>query len=165
MLAEIGRVRGTRGEVIARSQTDVPGRLEQLKNAWLALPDGSDFEVKIEAAWQHKSDWVLKFHAIDSIEAAERLRGADLWVPLTERGNLAAGEFFQSDLMGCAVIDTGSGKSAGIVAGWQQYGGPPLMEVRNGEEESLIPFVAHLCEIDLDAKTIRVELPQGLLEL
>jgi len=165
VLAEILRTRGTRGEVVARSQTDVPGRIERLTSANVQLLDGSDVPVTIAAAWQHKGDWVLKFSGIDSIEAAERFRGADLWVPFTDRGILREGDFFRSDLIGCRVINRGKGEAIGVVAGWQEYGGPPLMEVQLNGREALIPFVAAECSVDLAGRTICMDLPEGLLEL
>jgi len=165
VIAEILRPRGNRGEVLARSQTDVPGRIESLRTAHARLADGSDVAVEIAAAWQHRGDWVLKFAGIDSISAAERFRGADLWVPLANRGMLPKGDFFQSDLIGCNVLANPTGQRVGVVHGWQSYGGPPLMEVKDGDRELLIPFISALCDIDLAARTIRMEIPEGLLEL
>lgn len=166
VLAEISRPRGIRGELLAVSQTDVPGRLETLKRAQVRLADGSDVEVEITAAWQYRGDWVLKFSGIDSMDEAERFRGADLWVPLAERSSLPEGEFFRSDLIGCAVLDGTTGRELGIVDGWQQYGGPPLLQVRVDGREVLIPFVQQIClKVDPEARLIRVDLPDGLLEL
>jgi 16S rRNA processing protein RimM len=166
VVAEILRPRGNRGEVLAKSQTDVPGRLENLKNAVARLANGSDVPIEIAEAWAHKGEWVLKFAGVDSIDAAERFRRADLWVPLPDRGTLPEGEFFQADLVGCAVTDAATGKCLGSVAGWQQYAGPPLMEVCVDGREVLIPFVSSICRnIDLGTRTITVELPEGLLDL
>jgi 16S rRNA processing protein RimM len=165
VIAEILRPRGNRGEVVARSQTDVPGRLEDLKSATAQLPGGSDVPVEIAAAWRHKGDWVLKFAGVDSIDAAERFRGADLWVPFSNRGTLAEGDFFQSDLIGCKVVTSDTGEHVGVVKSWYQYGGPPLMEVSAAGRELLIPFVAALCDVNLAERTIAVDLPQGLLDL
>ena len=165
VIADILRPRGNRGEVVARSQTDVPGRLESLKAATVQLADGSDVPVDILAVWQHKGDWVLKFAGVDSISAAERFRGSELWLPLAERGQLGGGEFFSSDLIGCRVLDKATGEEIGVIEGWQEYGGPPLMEVKMGMREVLIPFVMPMCEVDLAARTIRADLPEGLLDL
>jgi 16S rRNA processing protein RimM len=165
VLAQIMRTRGIRGEVVAHSLTDVPGRFEQLKSARLELTDGSDLSLDITAAWKHQGKWVLKFSGIDSPEAAQRLCGADLWVPRAERGQLEPGSFFRSDLIGCTVINAKSGERVGLVEGWQEYGGPPLMEVSENGRERLIPFVGQSCEVDLAARTIRAELPEGLLDL
>lgn len=166
VIAQILRPRGNRGEVVARSETDVPGRLEQLKRAQARLTDGSDLTVEVEQVWNHQGAWVLKFAGVDSIDSAERFRGADLWVPLADRGALASGEFFQSDLIGCQVIEKASGRCLGVVGGWQQYGGPPLMEVTVDTRDVLIPFVDSICcEVDLARRTIAVQLPEGLLNL
>ncbi len=164
VIAEILRARGNRGEVLARSQTDVPGRLETLRTAQVRLANGTDTQVKMEAAWPHKGDWVLKFAGVDSIAAAEKFRGADLWVPTSERGALPQGEYFQSDLVGCEVQDR-TGRVLGSLAGWQEYGGPPLMEVESGGRTALVPFSPEICEVRLGERTVIVELPDGLLEL
>lgn len=165
VIAEILRPRGNRGEVLARSQSDVPGRLEHLKRATAHLANGTDVPVEIAEAWPHKHDWVLKFFGIDSIDAAERFRGADLWLPFAERGKLAEGDFFEWDLIGCEVLDGATDKRVGRVEGWQSHGAAPLMEVRSGQRQVLIPFVSALSEVDLAARTIRVEIPEGLLNL
>ena len=165
VVAEIVRTRGVQGEVVARSLTDIPGRLEQLQSANAQLADGSSVPVQISAAWPHKTGWILKFSGVDSIEQAERFRGADLRVPFANRGSLDEGEFFQSDLVGCQIFNTATGESVGTVTGWQQYGGPPLMEVQSGVRQLLIPFVTPLCDVDLTARTIRMEFVEGLLDL
>ncbi|MDQ2842582.1 MAG: ribosome maturation factor RimM [Acidobacteriota bacterium] len=165
VLAEILRTRGIRGEVIARSQTDIPERLENLREVNAKLADGSSVRVEIASAWRHKGDWVLKFSGTDSIEAAQRFCGADLWVPLAHRGRLPEGDFFQADLIGCRLIDRTTEDCIGVVEGWQTYGGAPLMEVSADGRERLIPFVSSLCQVDLVARTVKVELPEGLLDL
>lgn len=165
VVAEILRPRGNRGEVCARSQTDVPGRLQDLQTAKARLVDGSDVDVQLAEAWEHRGDWVLKFAGVDSITDAERFRGADLWVPIAERGTLANGEWFQSDLMDCAVVDGRSGRILGKVEGWQQYGGAPLIEVKVDGREVLIPFVPEICQVNLAERTVLVNVPDGLLEL
>ena len=165
VVAEILRPRGNRGELCARSQTDVPGRLQGLRAAKVRLTDGSDLDVQLVEAWEHRGDWVLKFAGVDSITEAERFRGADLWVPLAERGTLADGEWFQSDLLDCAVVDGSSGRVLGKVEGWQQYGGPSLMEVRVDGREVLIPFVPAICQVNIAERVVLVNMPDGLLEL
>ena len=45
VIADILRSRGNRGEVLAESLTDVPGRLENLKQATVRFADGDDSSV------------------------------------------------------------------------------------------------------------------------
>lgn len=165
VVAEIVRPRGNRGEVLALSQSDVPGRLQSLKRVRVSLADGSETELSVENGWEHKGDWILKFAGVDSINDADRYRGASIWVPRSERAELPDGEFFRSDLVGCEVVERGSGRKLGQVTGWQQYGGPPMMELRVDGREVLIPFVTALCEVNLAERSIIVDLPEGLLEL
>jgi 16S rRNA processing protein RimM len=166
VVAEILRERGNVGEVLARSVSDVPGRLESLREAQLRMPDGSDKVVEIQSAWPHKDNWVLKFAGVDSIDAAKDLRGADLCVPRSERGSLPEGEYFQSDLVGCRVIDGKNGRLVGLVNGLEQYGGPVLLSVKGESGEVLIPFVPAICTaVDLGSRSILVDPPEGLLDL
>jgi 16S rRNA processing protein RimM len=165
VVAEIFKPRGVRGELIARSQTDIPGRLETLKQAQAHLATGQDVPVELEEAWEHRGDCVLKFVGVDSTDAADVFRGADLWVPPSQRGELPEGGYFQSDLTGCLVVDRVSGKNLGVVSGWQEFGGPLLMRVLVEGREVLVPFAKPLCQVDLPARQILVDLPAGLLDL
>jgi 16S rRNA processing protein RimM len=166
VVADILRPRGNRGELLAVSQTDVPGRLETLKQATVRLSNGSQISVEIEAAWTHSGFSILKLKGVDSISAAEGFRGADLCVPVSERGDLAEGEYFQSDLLGCLLVERASGNPLGPVEGFEHCGGPPLIEVRVDGREVLIPFVPSICkEVNLAARKIFVDLPDGLLDL
>ena len=165
VVAEIQKPRGTRGELIAKSQTDIPGRLESLRKAYARLTNEEDVAIELTEAWPHKDDWVLKFAGVDSIEQADRFRGAEIWVPSNERGELPTGEFFQSDLIGLSVMDAVSERPLGVVEGFEQYGGPPLLVLTYQGREVLIPFVPAICKVDFAARLIRASLPDGLLEL
>jgi 16S rRNA processing protein RimM len=165
VIAEILRARGNRGEVLAVSQTDVPGRLETLKSANVRLANGADIQVAVELSWKHGDYWVLKFEGVDSIGDTERFRGADIWIPLIDRGQLPSGEYFRSDLLGCTVRES-NGRDVGRVVGFQQHGGPLLLEIDMNGREILVPFVPDICQsVDLEAKTIGAALPEGLLDL
>ena len=73
------------------------------------------------------------------------------------------GEYFQSDLIGCEVVDRRTGESIGRVTAWDEGGGAGLLVVDNN---LLIPFARSICvEIDPAAKRIAVELPEGLKDL
>ncbi len=165
VVAEILKPRGVRGELLARSQTDIPGRLETLRQAKAHLRSGEDVAVVLEQAWQHKEDWVLKFAGVDSINQADQFRGSELWVPPAERATLPDDEFFESDLVGLSVVEAATAKELGVVGDVQHYGAPPLLGLRYEGREILIPFVPAICDVDLAAKVIRVTLPDGLLDL
>jgi 16S rRNA processing protein RimM len=157
-VARLIRPRGNRGELIAESLTSRPERFGELRTVHL-FGSGAAFEV--ERVWDHGGTPIFKFKGIDTISAAEALRGAEVRVPATERVALDAGEYFQSDLIGCEVRDASTGRLIGLVTGWEEYGGPPLLQVDDGRVQ--IPFVKAICvEIRPDERLIRVELPEGL---
>jgi 16S rRNA processing protein RimM len=125
---------------------------------------GDGAEYRIERIWDHDGTLIFKFAGIDSINDAEKLRGAEVRVPFEERAPLEEGEYYQSDLLGCEVRDLATGRVIGKVTGWEEYGGPSLLEVDDGR--ILIPFVKAICpEVDLSARVIRVTLPEGLEDL
>ncbi len=71
--------------------------------------DGNFYHV--EEVWDHDGTLVFKFGGVDSITDAEKLRGAEVQVPLADRIALEPGEYFHSDLIGCEVRERGSGRA------------------------------------------------------
>ena len=153
--------RGNKGELTAVSLSSRPERFASLSRVYL-FGDGSEYTV--ERVWDHDGTLIFKFAGVDSINDAEKLRGAEVRVPFEERVPLDEGEYFQSDLVGCEVRDLTTNRLIGKVTGWEEYGGPSLLDVDNGR--LLIPFVKAICpEVDTQARVIRVQLPEGLEQL
>jgi 16S rRNA processing protein RimM len=118
--------------------------------------------MEVENAWMHGDHLILKFKGVDTISDAEKLAGADVAIPFEQRAELAEDEVYQSDLIGCEVVDA-AGRSLGVVTDFEETGGTPLLRVGN---DLLIPFAKSICtKIDLDRKQITVSLPDGLLDL
>ncbi len=158
-VAVLGRARGIRGEVTAISFSK-PERYESLREVFL-FPEGSRREV--ESAWFHDNRLILKFRGVDTMSDAERLAGCEVRVPLGERIRLEPGEYFESDLIGCEVVERDGGASLGRVTALQDAGGSGVLEVEGG---LLIPFARAICvAIEPEARRIVVDLPEGLKEL
>ena len=168
-VALLGKTRGNRGELTAQALSNKPERYQTLREVFLfgggrsGAPAFTGERFEVERAWFHNGVLVLKFRGVDSITDAERLTGAEARLPLSERVPLEPGEFFQSDLIGCEVVDRRTGESLGRVAGWQDAGGSGLLVM---EGDWLIPFARSICiDIDTAAKRIAVELPEGLRDV
>jgi 16S rRNA processing protein RimM len=160
-VALLGRPRGNRGEVTAESLSSKPERFARLKEVRL-MGDGGAYQV--EEVWEHLGALVFKFRGVDSITDAEKLRGAEVQVPCSERVALEPGEYFHSDVIGCEVRERASGRVVGHVTNFEEYGGPPLIEIDGGK--LLIPFVKAICvDIRPEVKLIQVDLPEGLEDL
>jgi len=122
-------------------------------------------EAVVEDSWPHKGLVVLKLRGVESISQAETLIGCEIQVPLSERLPLAAGEAYVSDLVGCDVFDRGTevGRIAEVRFG---SGDAPLLVVRAGNKEHLLPFAeAYLIEVDTEGKRLEMNLPEGMLQL
>ncbi len=157
----LGKTRGNRGEITAWPLSDKIERYDSLRDVYLSGPSEERFTV--ESTWFHQGILIFKFHGVDTISEAERLSGREVRIPISERTPLEPGEFFQSDLVGCEVVERRTGEHLGRVTGWQDSGGPGLLVV---EGDLLIPFARAICvDIDLAARRIAVELPEGLRDL
>ena len=158
-MAHLVRTRGIKGELVAVPLNDRRERFDQLKRV---LANGAELEV--ERAWWHGDKLILKFRGVDTMTQAEALAGIDVCVPASERAPLPDDEFYLSDLIGCEVVDGVGGRIVGTVSGWQDAGGPPLLEL--ADSPVLIPFARSICrEIDIAGKRIVIDPPQGLLDL
>ena len=161
------KTQGRGGEVAGEILSDVPDRFA-VGMKLLALPReaGSRRELKVEDLWPHKGLLVLKFAGVDSISEAETLVGCELQVPRSQRSELEAGWNYVSDLVGCAVLD--HGREIGRIEDVQFGAGEaPLLVVRDAAKRLLeVPFAeAYLDSIDVGQKQVRMNLPDGLLEV
>ena len=122
----------------------------------------NEVPMEVENTWMHGDHLILKFKGVDTISDAEKLAGAEVAIPFEQRATLGEDEVFESDLIGCEVIDA-SGRSLGVVTDFEETGGTPLLRVG---EDLLIPFAKSICtKIDPEHRQITVDLPEGLLDL
>lgn len=186
VLARIVRPQGRRGELLADILTDFPQSFAQRKRLYLralgpgipniaaaqrAIPEKSPeetnpVEATLEDYWLHKGRVVLKFAGIDSISDAEKLRNCEVLVPLAERMPLTGDAVYISDLIGAHVID--GALDVGEIIDVQPEGAAAAMLVvrTQTKDPALIPFVkAYLKRVDLTAKRVEMELPEGLLSI
>lgn len=166
VVARVARTRGLRGEVVADLYTDFPGRFEGLENVIAVAADGSRRSLQIEEQWLHGERIVFKFAGYDSIDEAKALAGLQLAIPASERIELPADHFYEWELAGCRV-EALDGKFIGQVREVMHTGGVEILVVAgdNGGE-FLIPMAHDICvEIDIERKVVRVDPPDGLLQL
>src|ERR1700694_3860979 len=150
VVARLLRARGIKGELAAFPLTEHP---ERLKTVYVR-----EKPLEVERAWTHKDRLILKFRGVDTRTDAEKREGAEVSIPAEERPPAPDGEYYLSDLVGCEVFD--GNRRIGIVTGWQDHGGPALLEVG----DLLIPFAKSICvAIDVKNRRISVKAPEGLL--
>jgi 16S rRNA processing protein RimM len=163
------KTQGRRGEVAVELHTDFPERFAERRQIYALESEGRRRELQLEESWPHLGYFILKFGGVDSISDAEHLVGCELQIPAAERTPLEPGAAYVSDLVGCTLWDMAAGQAAevGAITGVQFGAGEaPLLIVRSGNKEFLIPFAAaYLRGIDLPGHRVEMELPEGLLEV
>jgi 16S rRNA processing protein RimM len=190
-IAHILRARGNKGEVAAELLTDFPERLKKLNEVYVgdAAISREPRRVALSSFWMdrnHPGEGIFHFAGSESISDAEKFRGAYVFLPMEQRMELAAGQYFVSDLIGCSVFevqreDPGASASSpcslagapallGTVSGVQTTGagmaGTPILEVDTTHGELLIPLAEAICVgINVAARRIDVALPEGLRDL
>jgi 16S rRNA processing protein RimM len=164
-VARVAKTQGRHGEVAADLYTDFPEKFAERTHLSALGKDGSRKSLEVTDHWPHKGWMVFKFAGVDDMDAAENLIGTELQIPAAERAELEAGAAYVSDLIGCTVFDGGT--SVGQVKDVEfTSGSAPTLIVVDGKRERMIPFVESFVKrLDVAAKKIEMQLPEGLLEL
>ena len=165
-LARVVKTQGRHGEVAVEVHSDVPDRFtEGMKLLVLGKAGGTRRDLEVEDFWSHKGLLVLKFQGIETMSDAEALIGSELQVPRNERAELESGWRYVSDLVGSTVFD--HGREIGQIEDVQFGAGEaPLLIVSKAGKEFDIPFAeAYLEQVDLAQKRVRMNLPEGMLEI
>jgi 16S rRNA processing protein RimM len=176
-IASLGRMRGLHGEIFAVG-SQLPEwytalaavRIRLAGGNWFgSSPDAAAADVKISAARLYSGRLALRFEGIETAEAARPLVNGTVFLSRAARPPAPDGEIWLSDLVGCRVEDVRTGRDVGRVTGWQDFAGPAVtLEVTpaHGGPPALVPYVRAICiEVDLAARRIRIDPPEGLLEL
>jgi 16S rRNA processing protein RimM len=161
-LVTIGRVvkpQGRRGEVLAEPLSDRPERFTTLKSVHVAAPDGSSQLLSVVSCWPHKGRFVLKLEGVDSIDAAQRLRGRDLGIDEADLAQLPPGSYYHHELLGLVAVDQ-DGHELGRVEEILETGAAPVLTLRGPGGELLIPLASDfLIQVDRAAGRLVVRVP------
>lgn len=151
------KIHGTRGEVKFNLDKMIP-----LKD-WAFLEfQGKPVPFFVERHMGTGDQPIVKLRGIDSPEMAQLLEGQDVLIPAGRSRKTSSRE---EDLTGYRLIDVKHG-DIGTVQGLEEMPGQWMIQAIKGEKEFLIPYVdAFIQEIDDDARSITLELPEGFLEI
>lgn len=106
------------------------------------------------------------FEEIQDRTAAERLKGAEIWIAREELPAIADDEYYLSDLLGARVVDT-VGYVLGEIVGFSTNNAQVLFEIQltSGGMASIPAIRPIIQKIDYDNKLVTVDPPVGLLDL
>lgn len=101
---------------------------------------------------------VARLPEIEDRDAADRLRGTEVYVPRSALPPARPGEYYWVDLEGLAVVTT-EGVPLGRVSHLFPTGANDVLVVRDDERERMLPFVTPDCvrSVDFEAGRIVVD--------
>jgi 16S rRNA processing protein RimM len=165
-LGIIRKAHGVRGEASVESWSDSPERFSDVATVTLVSPDeASTRDAAIESVRIHAGRALVKFAGIESPEEMQLLQNWTVEVPSSQARKLDEDEYFLHDLIGLTLIDN-DGVARGNVIEIEETGGGVLLVVEGPRGKFDVPFAADICtKVDLEAKTIVVNLPEGIEDL
>ena len=164
-VGRIVRPHGHKGAVVIESESDFADeRFREGSELWW-LRTGEPAVVSVASSREFRGRWVVALEGVASMNEAETLRGLELRVPAEALHALKDGVHYVHDLEGCMVA-TVHGQEVGRVSRVQFGSGAPLLVVAAHGGEVLIPLAEEICRrIDVAAKRIEIDPPEGLIDL
>lgn len=165
VVGRVARPHGLRGHVAVHPETDfVEERFRPGATVWTDL-DGRATPLRIVSARLQSGRPVVAFEGRTRIEDVEPLAGRELRIPEETLQPLEPGRYYEHQLVGC-IVETVDEAPVGTVVRVEGGAGGSRLVVGGARGEVLIPLAQAICvEIDVGAKRIRVDPPEGLLEV
>ncbi len=161
VVGRIGRAHGVLGEATVQVQTDDPDVRFKV-GAKLSLDNGKDLTIR-SARW-HNQILLLAFDGIIDRNQIEELRDQMISAEV-DITSLSPGEYHYQQLLGCQVF-LQSDELIGEVDEIVKLPGQDLLSVAKNGKKVLIPMVKKIIiSIDVSAKKIVVDPPEGLLDV
>lgn len=157
----VGRVVGAfgvRGEVKLESWTEPRSAIFGYRPWILRDARGNERELGTVRGRQVGKGLAAEIPGVEDRDAAEAMRGTEVWVPRSALPRPAEGEFYWADLEGLDVVNL-EGVAMGHVSHLFATGANDVLVARDGEREWMIPFVRpqFVTDIDLHAGRITVD--------
>jgi len=153
-LLHVGRMvkpHGLKGDVIVSLTTNRDERVAV--GSVLTSAEGTEYRVARSSA--HQGRFIVTFDGVNGIDAADALRGTELYAPPLEDPDA----LWIHDLIGAVVMDTG-GVELGSVVSVEANPASDLLVLADG---GLIPL--RFVVTSVPGETVTVDVPDGLLDL
>jgi 16S rRNA processing protein RimM len=158
LLGRIAGAHGIRGEVVIHSFAEPAENIA----AYGTLTDTAGARAfAIESLRVTAKGVVARLEGVADRNAAEALKGVELYVDRERLPAVAEDEFYHADLVGLAAVDP-QGTQIGVIVAVQNYGAGDLIEVRlaGAARTELVPFTdASVPEVNVKARRVVIVMP------
>jgi 16S rRNA processing protein RimM len=163
-IGKIERPFGVRGEFKVRSLSDVPGRLDHLKQIQVLEPTGQLVDRTVTHVRRAGSTYIMGLADVTTPEEAGMLRGGLIQVSYRSAAILSADTYFECDLIGMSVQNE-EGEEIGVLEAILEIPENHVFVVRKGREEVLIPAAkSFVTSVDLAHRRMIVRGIEDLTE-
>lgn len=165
MIGRVIKSHGIRGEVSIEAETDDPDTRFAVGELLDGKQGGREHTLTVESMRPHKGRLLVKFEEVTDRNTADSLRGTQFFAEPREAADDDSEGFYDHELEGLRVLHEGN--EIGEITGVLHVSERQTLEVRrSGGGDLLIPFVLDIVpEVDLEAGTVTITPPEGLLEL
>ena len=157
----IGQVQapwGNQGKLKVKVLTDFPERFAPSSTVYINRQPVTIARVE----WQ-KGNAIIKLNAVDSVAAAQRLKGQPVEIHHSQLKSLPEGQYYHFQLIGLEVW-TAQGELLGTVAEILTAESNDIYIIQGNKGEILIPAIGDVIKsIELDKGRIVIEPIEGLL--
>ena len=164
-LVNIGRITSAVG---LRGEVRVTGDSENLREGKVLLLRRGKQEMELDcvSVRYQKNSPIIRVEGVNDRNAAEELRGYEVFIRATELDELPEGQHYVMDIVGYRVHDIASGNGIGVLKDVIQNTAQNVLDIEtDGGKQILVPAVdAFMRGIDDDNETINVELIPGFID-
>ncbi|WP_343599302.1 ribosome maturation factor RimM [Mycobacterium sp.] len=168
MVGRVVKAHGVTGELVVEVRTDdpetrfAPGAVVRARKA-----GAIDRSFVVDAARDHSGRLLVRLAGVADRDAADALRGSLFVVDAADLPPIDEPDTYYDHQLEGLRVRTIAGRDIGSVAEVLHTGAGELLAVtRHDGGELLVPFVAAIVtSVSLDARTVEIDPPDGLLEL
>ncbi len=163
-VGQLGRPRGTDGEIYVTPLTDFPERFENLTEIFISSGD-SWRKMKIASSKMISGRPVIRFENINSPEDAARLTNRYLSVPKNEIVTPPKDSYYIFDVVGCEVWDADTKKRIGEIVDVEEYPANDAYVIKadNGKRYTIAAVKRFVNKVDIKNRRVEID-PSGLIE-
>ena len=164
-LGKIAKKFSFKGEVLAYLDTDEPGLYDKMESVFVEC-NSHLVPFFIESSALHKNDFLrIRFEDVKNEEEADAIMGNAIYLPIAMLPKLEGNKFYFHEVIGFEIEDKRLG-IVGKIVSVNDSAAQPLFEVKKDDVEILIPMIDQfLLEIDRKNKIVKMDLPEGLIEM
>lgn len=162
-LGYIAKLHGFKGEVSLFLDVTDPSDYATLDALYIDINGQLTPFFVTSISLKNKGFAALKLEGVDSENDAKIILRKSCYLPLTLLPELDDKHFYDHEVVGFKVIDAEFGE-VGTIDQIIDLAVNPLIQIKNGEKEILVPFVNNLVQrVDRANKTLYIAAPEGLI--